>query len=108
MSTEKSESSSVLRWPGVIELAQRGNVTPPRRVEKSDAEWRKELTNEQYYVARGKGTERAFSSEMCALFEPGRYNCLCCGTPLFVHVVDHCQNCSRLMSHWFAPLVLLP
>ena len=83
MSTEKSESSSVLRWPGVIELAQRGNVPPPRRVEKSDAEWRKALTNEQYYVARGKGTERPFSSEMCALFEPGRYNCVCCDTPLF-------------------------
>jgi len=83
MSTEKSESSSVLRWSGVIELAQRGNVPPPRHVEKSDAEWRKLLTNEQYHVARGKGTERAFSSEMCALFEPGRYHCICCDTPLF-------------------------
>jgi peptide-methionine (R)-S-oxide reductase len=83
MSTEKTESSTVLRWPGVIELAQRGNVPPPRRVEKSDAEWRKQLTSEEYHVARGKGTERPFSSEMCALFEPGRYNCVCCGTPLF-------------------------
>jgi peptide-methionine (R)-S-oxide reductase len=83
MSTEKSESSSVLHWPGVIELAQRGNAPPPRRVEKSDAEWRKALTSEQYHVARGKGTERAFSSQMCALFEPGRYHCICCDTPLF-------------------------
>ena len=83
MSTEKSESPNVLRWSGVIELAQRGNVPPPRRVEKSDAEWRKVLTHEQYHVARGKGTERAFSSEMCALFEPGRYHCICCDTPLF-------------------------
>ena len=67
----------------MIDRARRGNVTPPRRVEKSDAEWRAALTAEQYYVARRKGTERAFSSELCALFEPGRYHCLCCDTPLF-------------------------
>ena len=83
MSTQKDESQGVLRWTGVIELARRGNVTPPRRVEKSDAEWRAALTREQYDVARRKGTERAFSSEMCSLFEPGRYDCICCGTPLF-------------------------
>ena len=52
-------------------------------IEKSDAEWRAKLTDEQYQVARHKGTERPFSSEMCALFEPGRYNCVCCDTPLF-------------------------
>ena len=34
-------------------------------------------------MARGKGTERPFSSEMCALFTPGRYHCVCCDTPLF-------------------------
>ena len=83
MSTPKSEAPSVLRWNGVIELAKRGNVEPPRRVEKSDADWRDQLTREQYDVARRKGTERAFSSEMCSLFEPGRYDCVCCGTPLF-------------------------
>jgi methionine-R-sulfoxide reductase len=83
MSTEKSEARGVLRWSAVVELAQRGNVAPPRRVEKSDAEWRKALTSEQYHVARGKGTERPFSSEMCALFTPGRYHCVCCDTPLF-------------------------
>src|SRR4029079_9188275 len=83
MSTPKAEAPSVLRWGQVIETARRGNVVPPRRVEKSDAEWRALLTAEQYHVARGKGTERPFSSEMCALFEPGRYNCVCCDTPLF-------------------------
>ena len=83
MSTEKREQGTVLKWNGVIEQARRGKVEPPRRVEKSDAEWRAQLSDEQYYVARRKGTERPFSSEMCALFEPGRYNCVCCDTPLF-------------------------
>jgi peptide-methionine (R)-S-oxide reductase len=83
MNTQHSDSSSVLRWSQVVELAQHGNVAPPRRVEKSDAEWREALTEEQYYVARRKGTERPFSSELCSLFERGRYHCICCDTPLF-------------------------
>jgi peptide-methionine (R)-S-oxide reductase len=83
MDTHKADSPNVLRWDQVVELARRGNVAPPRRVEKSDAEWRAALTDEQYNVARRKGTERAFSSELCGLFTPGRYHCICCDTPLF-------------------------
>ena len=83
MSTEKREQGTVLKWNGVIEQARRGKVEPPRRVEKSDAEWRAQLSDEQYYVARRKGTERPFSSELCSLFQPGRYHCVCCDTPLF-------------------------
>jgi methionine-R-sulfoxide reductase len=75
--------SPPLRWSEVVERARRGNVAPPRRVEKSDAEWRALLTPEQYYVVRGKGTEAPFSSELCSLFEPGRYRCIGCDTPLF-------------------------
>ena len=70
-------------WNEVIERADKGNLDPPRRVEKSEAEWRAELTEEEYYVTRQHGTERAFSSDMCSLFEPGRYGCKCCGTELF-------------------------
>ena len=73
----------MLTWPDVLTLARDGNLTPPRRVEKSDSEWRDILSGEAYRVTRGKGTERPFSSEMCSLFEPGVYACLCCGTPLF-------------------------
>ena len=75
--------ASVLRWKDVVQLARQGNPPPPRRVEKSDAEWRAQLTTIQYEVTRLAGTERPFSSEMCALFEPGRYHCVCCDTPLF-------------------------
>lgn len=73
----------MLTWAEVLKVAKSGNPAPDRRVEKSDQEWRAKLTAEQYRVTRGKGTERAFSSEMCSLFEPGPYACLCCDTLLF-------------------------
>jgi methionine-R-sulfoxide reductase len=72
-----------LTWRGVLELVRDGNPPPPRRVELSEAQWRERLTPEQFHVTRRKGTERAHSSSMCALFEPGRYHCACCDTPLF-------------------------
>lgn len=73
----------MLTWPDILTLARDGNHPPPRRVERSDSEWRASLSPEAYRVTRGKGTERPFSSEMCSLFEPGAYACLCCGTDLF-------------------------
>jgi len=73
----------VLNWGDIIRFAREGNPKPDRREEKSDAQWRSELTPEQYRITRGKGTERAFSSQMCSHFEPGLYACVCCGTPLF-------------------------
>lgn len=73
----------MLDWNDVIKFANQGNPTPPRRVEKTPEEWREQLTEEEYYVTREKGTERAHSSELCSLFEPGRYACRCCDTPLF-------------------------
>eukprot|EP00095_Tigriopus_kingsejongensis_P010845 snap_masked-scaffold5779_size4342-processed-gene-0.0 protein:Tk10845 transcript:snap_masked-scaffold5779_size4342-processed-gene-0.0-mRNA-1 annotation:"protein-methionine-s-oxide reductase" len=73
----------MLTWNTVIEFATKGNPAPDREVRKSDAEWRAQLTEEQYHVARQHGTERPFSSGMCELFEPGKYGCVCCGTLLF-------------------------
>jgi methionine-R-sulfoxide reductase len=72
-----------IRWPDVIELAKKGSPPPDHRVERSEAEWRAQLTPEEFRVTRQAGTERAFSSQMCGLFEPGIYACLCCGTVLF-------------------------
>jgi peptide-methionine (R)-S-oxide reductase len=78
-----TETTDILTWRGVIQLAQGANPAPPRRVEKTDAQWREQLTPEQFQVARMKGTERAFSSAMCEKVDPGRYACVCCGTELF-------------------------
>ena len=53
------------------------------RVEKSDAEWRAQLTPEQYQVARGKGTERPFCGTLLDNKRQGVYTCVCCQLPLF-------------------------
>jgi len=73
----------MLRWNDVINYANNSNPQPDRKINKSEQEWRDMLTPEQYRVAREKGTERAFSSDMCSLFEPGLYACVCCSTELF-------------------------
>ena len=53
------------------------------KVSKADAEWREQLTTEQYEVCRRKGTERAFSGEYWDCKEAGVYRCVCCDAELF-------------------------
>jgi peptide-methionine (R)-S-oxide reductase len=52
-------------------------------IDKSEDEWRQQLTPEQYRVTRKKGTERAFSGQYWNCKTPGIYECVCCGQPLF-------------------------
>jgi peptide-methionine (R)-S-oxide reductase len=53
------------------------------KIQKADAEWKKELTPNQYYVARQKGTEPPFTGDLESTETPGTYKCVCCGQTLF-------------------------
>ncbi len=53
------------------------------KVQKSEAEWKAQLSSEQFNVTRKKGTERAFTGKYWDNHASGVYACVCCGTPLF-------------------------
>ena len=53
------------------------------KILKSDAEWREQLTAEQYHITRLHGTEPPFSHPYNATKKDGTFNCVCCGEPLF-------------------------
>lgn len=73
----------MINWNNVIKLATHGNPIPDRRVEKTEEEWKKILTPEQFRITRLKGTERAGSGAFCTSHEAGKYKCICCENELF-------------------------
>lgn len=73
----------MLNWNTIIQYARTGNPDPNKKVVKTEAEWKAQLSEEQFRITRLKGTERPHSSELCSLFEPGIYGCVCCDTLLF-------------------------
>lgn len=62
--------------------AQKGFIMS-EKVVKTDAEWKQQLSRDQYEVTRRKGTERAFTGEYWNNHEKGIYRCVCCGNDLF-------------------------
>jgi peptide-methionine (R)-S-oxide reductase len=58
-------------------------VPAPEKIQKSDAEWRAQLTPEQYYITRQKGTEPAFTGTLTHNHDTGMYSCVACGAELF-------------------------
>jgi peptide-methionine (R)-S-oxide reductase len=70
------------RFGGDVIMEQTG-VPAEGRLTRTDEEWRKLLTAEQYRVTRLKETEVAFSGEYCHCEKDGVYTCVCCGQPLF-------------------------
>lgn len=73
----------MITWRDVLTFADEGNLISPRRIEKSEEEWKQQLSPEIYRITRQKGTENRFSGEHCSSYDPGIYNCVCCDTPLF-------------------------
>src|ERR1700743_104723 len=67
--------------------------TSAPKVEKSEAEWRAELTPMQYAVLREKATERPFTGEYNHSFDPGTYVCAGCGQPLFESDAEFDSGC---------------
>jgi peptide-methionine (R)-S-oxide reductase len=60
----------------------RPNKLKPK-IEKTDAEWREQLTEKQFRVCREKGTERPFTGDLLHCEDDGVYQCVCCDAPLF-------------------------
>ena len=65
----------------------------PEKLNKSEAEWKKELSPEQYHVLREKGTEPAFTGEYTTLFKKGKYVCGACGYELFTSDMKFESHC---------------
>ena len=80
--TMKPAEGSVVTT-GVGETAMSDEADELASIEKSDEEWRRQLTREQYYVTRQHGTERAFTGPNWDNKTAGVYSCVCCGLPLF-------------------------
>ncbi|MDP2915457.1 MAG: peptide-methionine (R)-S-oxide reductase MsrB [Candidatus Aminicenantes bacterium] len=66
-----------------LQAARTGETNMPKKVQKSDAEWKKTLTPEQYKVMIQCGTEAPFSGKYNDFYAKGTYDCAACGTPLF-------------------------
>jgi peptide-methionine (R)-S-oxide reductase len=82
----KSGHGKQVKFVKIIDFTdtgQRKGIMEVEKVQKTDAEWRQELTPEQYEVTRHAGTERPFTGKYWNNHEHGIYRCICCGNALF-------------------------
>jgi peptide-methionine (R)-S-oxide reductase len=76
--------------------------TQTDKINKSDSEWRAQLTAEQYDVTRKQGTERPFTGEYWDTTDEGTYVCVCCGEPLFRSETKYNASCG--WPSFYAPI----
>lgn len=88
--------------PAFVAVPSFEDGKPPRRVEKTTAEWKKILTPDQFYVTRQEGTERPFTSPLNDIHEHGEFRCICCHEPLFSS--DTKFNSGTGWPSFYAPL----
>ncbi|MBS1647260.1 MAG: peptide-methionine (R)-S-oxide reductase MsrB [Bacteroidetes bacterium] len=72
---------------------QSPNSMNAEKINKTDAEWKKELTPEQYRILREKGTEKPFTGEYTSTFKKGKYVCAACGYELFTSDMKFKSDC---------------
>jgi len=75
--------ASVVRLVDFSDSGKRIGIVTTEKVIKSDEEWKRQLTPEQFAVTRNKGTEMAFTGKYYKLHDQGIYRCVCCGNALF-------------------------
>lgn len=73
-----------------------------KKIVKSDEDWRKELTPEQYHITREKGTERAFTGKYYQTKDAGVYRCVGCGNELFSSETKYDSGCG--WPSFYAPI----
>ena len=67
---------------GSLVIAQK-KTSGPEKISKSNEEWKRILSSEQYYITRQAGTEAPYSSPLLEIHDKGTFNCVCCDLPLF-------------------------
>jgi peptide-methionine (R)-S-oxide reductase len=79
----RAKSPKLVKLVDFSDSGQRKGIVEVEKVQKTDQEWRQQLTPEEYEVARHAGTERAFTGKYWDNHEHGIYRCVCCGNALF-------------------------